>query len=149
SPRLRAFLFCLSLGQGNAFQTVQIHHIFMNLIKGFIFYTWIEPACHLFGNQWMILNFKMVQAIENRLVCIRNFELETWIGMLTQSTLNTHQVITDDMQGLVPAGFKLEGAGDQIGNDMRRNRSRISMINHNANPKRIMVTIIMPDAAMT
>ena len=46
------------LSQGNTFQTVQIRHIFTNLIKGLIFYTWIEPARHLFRHQWMILNFK-------------------------------------------------------------------------------------------
>src|SRR5690606_1358547 len=120
----------------------------MNLIKGFIFYTWIEPACHLFGHQRMILNFKMVQAIENRLVGIRYFELETRIGMLTQSTLDTDQIIANHMQGLVLAVFKLDGAGDQIGTDMRGNRGRFTVIVHKANPKRIMLPVIIPDATM-
>src|SRR5690606_12910978 len=120
----------------------------MNLIKGFIFYTWIEPSCHLLGHQRMILNFKMVQDIENRLVCIWDFELKARIGMLAQSTFNTDQIITNHMQSLVLAVFKLDGTSDQIGIDMRGNRGRFTVIVHKADPKRIMLPVIIPDAAM-
>ena len=96
----------------------------------------------------MILNLEMVQAIENSLVGIRNFELETRIGMLAQSAFDTDQIVANHVQGLVFAVFKFDRTRDQIGVDMRRNRGRFTVVIHKADPKRIMLPVIITDAAM-